>query len=80
MGQRDAELKVLDERLSMWLHEASIIEINTLRTYEIRTDQNRIESQSHMRNVDRLFAYFKLLNKLCTFDRYEDIRKTGAGR
>ena len=74
-GTRDAELDVLDERLSMWLLHAQIFEKDTLGTFEIRTEQTRIESQSHMRDVDRLFAYFKLLNKFCTFDRYEDIRK-----
>ena len=75
-GTRDAELEVLDKRLSMWLFAAATFEENTLRTREIRTEQNRIETQSHMRKVDRLFAYFKLLNKFCTYDRYENIRKS----
>ncbi len=75
-GTRDAELEVLDERLSMWLFEAATLEEHTLRTGEIRAEQRFIESQSHMRNVDRMFAYFKLLNKFCTHNRYEDIRKS----
>ena len=74
-GKRDAELEVLDERLAMWLFEAATFEEHALYTGEIRAAQRSIESQSHMRNVDRMFAYFKLLNKFCTYDRYEDIRK-----
>ena len=75
-GERDAELEVLDGRLAMWLFEAASYEEDTLYTGEIRAAQRRIESQSHMRNVDRVFAYLKLMNEFCSFDRYKDIRKS----
>lgn len=77
-GTENAELKKLNERLSMWLNAASIFETRTLRTDELGREQTFIEEHSHMRGVDLMFAYFKLLNEFCTFDRYESLRNATA--
>lgn len=73
-GTKTRGLDLLLEHLSSWLFHASIDETRLLGTQILQRNQTRIYNYRYRSKVEKLRAYFEVLNMLCTDDRYRCVR------